>query len=199
MSVRRNDDRERTEERMKREILAVLAVALTVGGGPQAVAGPGHSDLVVMASGADVGGEPMTLSCELAFAAVPSNRFTGECQISVGPDHVLLGGIEVDGVPLLTVVLNGELTVHGLAQVGSGRFRQLANNGIAGFPMIIEIDPLSRAWAIRGDAPDGPRQTISRGSLHEGAINLALPPSLVPTGLESGIAEGPMPRRPGAR
>jgi hypothetical protein len=184
---------------MKREILAVLVAALTVGGGLDAAAGRGHSDLVVMTSGADAGGEPMTLSCELAFAAVPSNRFTGGCQISVGPDHLLLGGMEVDGVSLLTVVLNGELTVHGVAQVGSGRFRQLAKDGIAGFPMMIEIDPLSRAWAIRGDAPDSPRQTISRGRLNAGAINLALPPSLGSTGLESGIAEEPTPRRQGAR
>ena len=114
-----------------------------------------RGDLVVMATGADAGGEPMTLACELDFAAVPSNRFTGACQISVGPDHVLLGGMDVDGVPILTVVLNGEVTVHGVAQAASGRFRQLESDGSAGFPMLIEIDPLSRAWAIRGDTPGG--------------------------------------------
>jgi hypothetical protein len=160
---------------MKRGLLALLAVALTLGGGIEATDGRGRSDLVVMATGADAGGEPMTLSCDLAFAAVPSNRFTGGCQITVGPDHVSLGGMDVDGVPLLTVVLNGEVTVQGLAQAGSGRFRQVVSDGQSGFPMLLEIDPLSRAWVIRGDAPDGPRQTISGGRLIDGAINLTMP------------------------
>jgi hypothetical protein len=179
---------------MKRGLLALLVVALTVGGGLEATAGPGHSDLVVMATGADADGEAMTLSCDLALAAVPSNRFTGGCQISVGPDHLLIGGMDVDGAPLLTVVLNGALTVHGVAQTGSGRFRQAASDGIAGFPMLIEIDPLSRAWAIRGDSPGGPRQTISRGRLSEGAIDLAMPTSSVQAGPEAGISEESMPR-----
>jgi hypothetical protein len=184
---------------MKRGVLVLLVVALTVGGGLEATAGPGHPDLVVMATGADTGGEPMTLSCELAFAAVPSNRFTGGCQISVGRDHVALGGMDVDGVPVVTVVLNGELTVSGVAQSGSGRFRRLASDGIAGFPMLLEIDPLSRAWVIRGDAPDGASPTISRGRLNEGAINLAIPPSAVPAGAADGLLEERTPRPPRAR
>ena len=140
---------------MTRGLVALIVGALIVGGGLEPASGSGP-DLVVVATGADAAGEPMTLSCGMAFAAVPSNRFTGGCQISVGRDHVLLGGMDVDGVPLLTVVLNGGLTVHGVAQAGSGRFRQAATDGIAGFPMLIEIDPLSRAWVIRGDVPDGP-------------------------------------------
>jgi hypothetical protein len=179
---------------MKRGLLALLVVTLAVGGGLEATAGPSHSNLVVMATGADADGEPMTLACELDFAAVPSNRFTGACQISVGPDQVLLGGMDVDDVPILTVVLNGGVTVHGVAQAASGRFRQLASDGSAGFPMLIEIDPLSRAWAIRADTPGGPRQTISRGRLSEGAIDLAMPTSSVQAGPEAGISEESMPR-----
>ena len=181
---------------MKRGFLALAVAALTVGGGLEAAAGGRAADLVVMATGADAGGEPMTLACELDFAAVPSNRFTGACQISVGPDHVLLGGMDVDGVPILTVVLNGEVTVHGVAQAASGRFRQLESDGSAGFPMLIEIDPLSRAWAIRGDTPGGPRQTISRGRLSEGAIDLAMPTSSAPADPEAGISEESVPRGP---
>jgi hypothetical protein len=184
---------------MTRGLVALIVGALIVGGGLEPASGSGP-DLVVVAAGADAAGEPMTLSCGMAFAAVPSNRFTGGCQISVGRDHVLLGGMDVDGVPLLTVVLNGALTVHGVAQAGSGRFRQAATDGIAGFPMLIEIDPLSRAWVIRGDVPDGVRQTISRGTLNDGAINLAMPASVAPRGPERGTGEEePTPRRPGAR
>ena len=182
---------------MKRGFLALVVAALT-GGGLEAAAG-GRADLVVMATGADAGGEPMTLACELDFAAVPSNRFTGACQISVGPDQVLLGGMDVDGVPVLTVVLNGEVTVHGVAQAASGRFRQLESDGSAGFPMLIEVDPLSRAWAIRGDTPGGSRQTISRGRLSEGAINLAMPTSSVPADPQAGISEESMPPGPRPR
>jgi hypothetical protein len=165
---------------MKRLFLAALVMALALGEALETTADAGRSDLAVMVTGVDAGGEPMALSCELALAAVPSNLFVGECQITVGQDHVSLGGMDVDGVALLTVVLNGDLTVHGVAQSGSGRFRQPVTEGIAGFPMWIEIDPLSRAWVIRGDAPGGLRQTISRGRLDQGAINLALPPSSVP-------------------
>ena len=174
---------------MKRAVLAILVVALTLGERLEATAGRGHSDLVVRATGADIGGESMTLSCDLGFVALPSNLFMGECRITVGHDHVLLGGMEVDGALLLTVVLNGELTVHGVAHAGSGRFHQVVSDGTAGFPMWIEIDPLSRAWVIRRDAPDGARQTIGRGSLNEGVINLAVPPSSLPPRPEGDIEE----------
>jgi len=184
---------------MRRALPVMVVLALTLGAWLEAAAGRGQSDLVVRATGADVGGEPMTLSCDLGFASLPSNLFVGECRITVGRDHVSLGGMEADGVLLLTVVLSGELTVHGVAQAGSGRFSQVVSDGTAGFPMWIEIDPLSRAWVIRGDAPDGARQTLGRGSLSEGLINLAVPASPVPLGPEAGAHEEPRAPSPRAR
>ena len=184
---------------MKRALLVILVVALTFGARLEATAGRGQADLVVRATGADAGGEPMSLSCDLGFASLPSNLFVGECRVTVGQDHVSLGGMEADGVLLLTVVLTGELTVHGVAQAGSGRFSQVVSDGTSGFPMWIEIDPLSRAWVIRGDAPDGARQTIGRGSLNEGLINLAVPASSVPLRPEGEIHEEPRAPSPRAR
>ena len=169
--------------------------ALTVGGGLEAAAGGRAADLVVMATRADAGGEPMTLACELDFAAVPSNRFTGACQISVGPDHVLLGGMDVDGVPILTVVLNGVVPSTGWP----GGLRPLPPARERRERRFSDADRDRSAVARLGDPwrhPGGPRQTISRGRLSEGAIDLAMPTSSAPADPEAGISEESVPRGP---
>lgn len=131
--------------------------------------------LVLDGRGTTGRGEKMALACGLDFATIPSNTFTGECRLTVGGDQMTLTGLGEDGAPVLTVVLNGQITVRGSAHGASGRFQELTSASAAGFPVYVEMDPLARSWAVRGYAAGQPDQAVASGSLEEGKAALTMP------------------------
>ena len=155
--------------------IGLLSVLVVVTGSMVSGEGrPRRADLTLTATGADRSGDPMAVACDLLFASVPSNLFRGQCRATVGPDHVMIGGSAMDAQKLLSVVLNGRLTVRGVAEEGSGRFAPSVEAMAQGFPLHLHIDPLAREWAIRADLPEGAR-TLASGALSDGTIVLVMP------------------------
>src|SRR3989304_2749048 len=137
-------------------------------------AGPGEAaELAVPARGTGVGSELMTLECGLTGVQAPSNYFAGQCRLTVGADEVVVGGIPDGEARLLSVVLNGELTVRGIATQGTGRFQEVVGSGLKGFPVHLRIDPLGQVWGLRGEGP-GSAESVSTGRLLDGAVKLTL-------------------------
>ena len=108
--------------------------------------------------------------------------------------------MNIDGVPIAAVVLNGEVTVQAVAQAASGRFRELAERRERRF---FDADRDRSAVARLGDpslfprrpAPDDQPRPLGRRA----AIDLAMPTSSVPAVPEAGIPEESMPRGRGPR
>ena len=132
------------------------------------------ADLAISASGAAAHGEPMALACTLTLAVVPSNTYLGRCQLTVGSDHVTLTGLPAEGQRLVTVVLTGAVGLRGVAEAGTGRFAPFVSHGAAGFPVDVQIDPLGRAWALRGALPGGGTQVVAAGALTKGSVAFAV-------------------------
>lgn len=152
--------------------LAVMTSIVTLTGSE----GQGKSaDLTVTARGVATDGDAMTLVCDLSFAAVPSNVFTGACRIRVGRDQLRLAGDASAGQHVPAVFLNGRLTIRGMAEASSGRFGPLAVETISGFPVDVSLDPLRRDWAIRVDVAGRAGEPIAQGRLTGGRIVFAIP------------------------
>jgi hypothetical protein len=116
----------------------------------------------------------MTVACALTLAAVPSNQYVGRCRLILGGDALTVGGLPVDPARLVTVVLNGAVTLRGVAEEGTGQFGPLVQHGSAGFPLQVHLDPLGRAWVIRSDLPGGGSQTVASGALTRGTVTFAI-------------------------
>ncbi len=159
--------------------LGVIAVLAAVVAGLLAAPMPtwsgGANHMMLEGTGVTSAGEPMRVACELAFAAVPSNEFLGECWIGVGGDELTLTPLAEDGRAVLTAVLNGSIIVRGGAGVGTGRFLELMLGSAAGFPVDLEIDPLARTWAVRGHGPGEGGGVVVSGLLVGGGATLTLP------------------------
>lgn len=133
-----------------------------------------QADLRINATGTALNGDLMRIACDLDFHSVPSNTFEGACRITVGADELTFVGLDGDRQRLPTVVLNGRVTIRGIAEVGHGRFKPLADHGLAGLPLSVEIDPLGRAWLIRGDTPGGGSETVTSGVLTAGSVVIGI-------------------------
>src|SRR5262245_32709736 len=96
----------------------VIAVAMVVAGAPSAA----RADVTMRLIGADVNGERMQGSCELRTLSPPSNTFVGRCEVVVGGERLTLAGLDFNGQPALSAVLNGRITIRGVAGAASGRF-----------------------------------------------------------------------------
>ncbi len=157
--------------------LAQIIVAIFIAALPARAAPPGsqQADLVVTGRGATSKAEPATLRCELKLVATPSNVFVGQCLVEVGPDQLVLGGLAIDGAEPMTVVLDGNVIVRGGAVTATGRFEELLQSSQSGFPVYVEVDPLGRSWAVRGNGGNGAVETVARGRMTEGAVHFRLP------------------------
>ena len=156
-------------------IWALVCVGLL--GGLQAAPLPAQdrpADLTVAATGAAAAGEPMAMACALTLATVPSNTYVGRCRITVGGDALTLTGLPAEARRLVTVVLTGAVSLRGVAEEGTGRFAALVAHGAAGFPLDVQIDPLGRAWTIRGALPGGGSQVVAVGGLTTGSVTFAV-------------------------
>lgn len=155
-------------------LLGVVWLLLAAWGGP--TWGQGRpADLLVTGAGTSAAGQAMTVACALTLAAVPSNQYLGRCRITLGGDVLTLGGLPGgDAAKLLTVVLNGAVTLRGVAEEGTGQFGRLVQHGSAGFPLQVLLDPLGRAWVIRSDIPGGGSQTVASGALTRGTVIFAV-------------------------
>ena len=157
--------------------LALISVAILIAALPARAAPPGsqQADLVVAGRGATSKAEPATLRCDLNRVTTPSNVFVGRCLVEVGPDQLVLGSLAVDGAEPMTVVLDGHVIVRGGAVTATGRFEELLQRSQSGFPVYVEVDPLGRSWAVRGDGGNGDVKTVARGRMTEGAVHFRLP------------------------
>ncbi len=160
---------------MQRMVMMVVlgAIALALGGAPGAGAG-GGGDVSIAATGTASTGELMSLTCDLHLLVVPSNRFGGGCTVTVGNDQLAIVGLGADGQRAITAVLDGRVTLRGVADAGTGRFFLLAGDGLAGFPLHLRLDPLGRAWGIERNVPGGGSETVAGGRLSEGTVVFAI-------------------------
>lgn len=160
---------------MRWRSIALLMGGLTVLGGVSAAPSEERpADLAIAATGAAAQGEPMALACALTLATVPSNTYLGRCQLTVGPDQVTLAGLPAEGQRLVSVVLTGAVGLRGMAEAGTGRFAALVSHGAAGFPVDLQVDPLGRAWALRGALPGGGSQVVAAGGLAKASVAFAV-------------------------
>jgi hypothetical protein len=154
---------------MRRLLIGLLGLFLVAAG---SAAQDRPADLRLAGAGAAADGQAMALDCVLSFAIVPSNTFVGHCKVTLGPDQLTLGvGPPAVSRPV-TVVLNGALTVRGLAEAGTGPFAPLVPQSAAGFPVDLRVDPLGRAWLIRAELPGGGSRIVAAGSLATGTVGL---------------------------
>ena len=131
-------------------------------------------DMSVTVSGADLAGDAVAISCNLALVAVPSNLFTGVCDVAIGGEHMIVAGAAHGPDRALTVVLNGPITIRGSAGSGSARFGPVIRQSAAGFPVRIEIDPLTRRFTLASEAPGGSDEPLAAGRLTGGDILFAV-------------------------
>ena len=157
---------------LARIIVATIIVTLPAGAAPP---GSQQADLVVTGRGATSSAESATLRCDLNLVATPSNVFVGRCLVEVGSDQLVLGDLAIDGAERMTVVLDGQVIVRGGAVTATGRFEELLERSQSGFPVYVEVDPLSRSWAVRGYGGNGNVKTVARGRMTEGAVHFTLP------------------------
>jgi hypothetical protein len=157
--------------------LALIILATIIAVLPARAAPPGsqQADLVVTGRGATSSAEPATLRCELKLVATPSNVFVGRCSVGVGPDQLVLGALAIDGAEQMTVVLDGHVIVRGGAVTATGRFEELLERSQSGFPVYVEVDPMSRSWAVRGHGGNGIIKIVASGRMTEGAVHFRLP------------------------
>jgi len=148
----------------------VAAMAVATGG--TAAAGPG--DMTVELVGTEAAGEAVSATCELRPVSPPSNTFTGDCDVTVGSERLSISGLDASGQPLLSVVLNGRITIRGVAEAGSGRFQQLVSDGLGGFPVYLHIDPFGRAWGLERDVPAGGTEAVAQGRISRGSVVLGI-------------------------
>ena len=131
-------------------------------------------DMSLTVTGADLVGEAMAISCNLALVALPSNLFTGVCDVAIGGEHMIVTGLAQGPERALTVVLNGQITIRGSAVSGSARFGAVIRQSAAGFPVRIEIDPLTRRFTLASEAPGGSDEPLAAGRMTGGDILFAV-------------------------
>jgi hypothetical protein len=133
-----------------------------------------RADMTVRMGGTDAEGAQMQANCHLPPYAPPSNTFVGECDLTIAGERLALSGMDVDGRPVLSAVLDGRITIRGVARSAGKRFLPLVTDGAAGFPVYLHIDPFGRAWALERDVPGGGREPVSAGRITEGSVELGL-------------------------
>lgn len=152
-------------------VLGVIALALGGAGGAGAESG---GDVSIAATGTTSTGDLMTLTCDLHLLVVPSNSFGGGCNLTAGSDQLAIAGLGANGQRAITAVLDGRVTLRGIAEAGTGRFFVLVGDGLVGFPLHLRLDPLGRAWVIERDVPGGGTETVAGGRLSEGTVVFAI-------------------------
>jgi hypothetical protein len=139
-----------------------------------AAAGAARADITVRIDGTDANGERMRGNCDLRPLSPPSNTFLGRCELAVGGERLAVAGLNVDGRPVLSAVLDGRITIRGLVESASGKLLPLVSDGAAGFPVFLRIDPFGRAWALERDVPGGGRVAVTGGAISEGRVELGI-------------------------
>jgi hypothetical protein len=155
-----------------RQAVGGLAIGLVILGA--AIPGLARADFTVRIVGTEASGAGMQARCDLRPLSPPSNSFLGGCELTIGGERLAVSGLDVDGKPVLSAVLDGRITVRGLAATGSERFVKLVSDGAAGFPVYLHIDPFGRAWALEADLPGGGRARVEGGSISAGSVGLAI-------------------------
>jgi hypothetical protein len=156
---------------MRRFVRALGGVVIGVA---MVAAGVARADMTVQITGTEASGMRMQASCDLQPLSPPSNTFVGKCELIFGNERLVIAGLDVNGQPTLSAVLDGRITIRGLAQSTSARFRQMASEGAAGFPVYLHIDPFGRAWALERDVPGAGRVAVGGGPISEGSIALGI-------------------------
>ena len=150
-------------------IVSVVTLLAAVAAAAAASARRPMPDVSVTVSGAAAAGETVAIACNLALIAAPSNLYTGACDVAVGGDHVIVTGLTGSPERALTVVLNGQVTIRGSAVSGSRRFSDVVRDSAEGFPVRIQIDPLTRRFTIASDGPAG-EVPLTAGRLSHGDV-----------------------------
>jgi hypothetical protein len=150
-------------------VSAVTLIAPALDAGAKDARRP-RPDLTVAVSGADVAGEAVAITCNLALIAAPSNLFAGACDVAVGGEHVIIGGLTESPEGALAVVLNGQVTIRGSAESGSRRFDPAIHGSAAGFPVRLRVDPLTRRFTLESETPGAGDEPLAAGQLSHGDV-----------------------------